>query len=83
MDLLTIFGLIFIIFFGLLSAVVSFYVYVKYCHPLDKDFPLVWPVRVIIIIGFAASIFNIFLIPVDYMATYEKRGEKIGINLNL
>ncbi len=53
------------------SVVVSFYFYVIYSHPLDKDFVGVWVFRCIIIIGQTIGFVMMFILPVDLLSTYK------------
>ena len=83
MNATDIFGLIFValVFFG--SAYISFYLYVVFSHPMDKDFPGVWIVRVIIVIGSVLAFMLIFILPLDLLSAYEKRNMPFGFNFEM
>lgn len=83
MEVLDIVGLVFVglIFVG--ALVVSTYVFVFFCHPLDKDFPGVWIFRGYIIIGLTFAFMLIFMIPVDFLSTYKERNLSWGFNFNM
>ena len=66
-----IFGMVFVglVFIG--SLFVSFYIYVFMSHPLDRDFPGIWIVRAVIVLGMTISFMMAFILPVDFLSTYE------------
>lgn len=71
MNATDIFGIIFVLFVFAGSAFVSFYMYVQFSHPLDRDFVGIWIVRTLIVLGMTIAFMMIFILPIDYLSTYE------------
>ena len=71
MNLYDIVGYCFIAVVFVAVTVVSFYTFVYYSHPLDKDIPGVWPLRAVIIIGLIFAKLMIFMLPLDYLCAYK------------
>jgi len=71
MDLFDIFGLIFVgaVFIG--AFAVSLYILVYFSHPLDKDIPGVWIIRVQVILGMTVAFMMVFIVPVDLLSSYQ------------
>ena len=71
MNVTDIVGIVFVLIVFGGSLFVSFYLYVQFSHPLDRDFPGIWIVRVIIVVGMTLAFMMIFILPIDYLSTYE------------
>ena len=69
---MNIFGLIMVLFMAVASVAVSFYVFVFFSHPQDKDFMGVWVVRGLIVLGIAISTMILLLIPIDMFSAHEQ-----------
>jgi multisubunit Na+/H+ antiporter MnhB subunit len=71
MNLYDIMGYCFIGVIFVAIVVVSFYIFVYYSHPLDRDIPGIWPLRVVIITGLVFAFLMIFMLPLDYLCAYK------------
>ena len=83
MNALDIFGIIFMMLVFCGAAFSSFYLYVMYSHPMDKDFEGVWCVWGVIIFGFTLAFMMIFILPIDLLSTYEERNMPFGFNFDM
>lgn len=53
------------------AIAISVYLFIYYSHPLDKDIPGIWVLRVVIILGLVIAIMMTFLLPIDYLCAYQ------------
>lgn len=83
MNALDIFGIIFVMIVLAMTAFCSFYLYVKFSHPMDTDFQGVLVVRIFIVTGLTVSLMMIFILPIDLLSTYKERNIPFGFNFNM
>lgn len=72
MELMDVFGIIFIALTALCCLAASFYIYVYFAQPQEKEFKGVWWVRGLIVVSLATIFFAVFLLPMDMIAQYEE-----------
>lgn len=71
MNALDYFGIIFCILVLIGAIFCSFYIYVKFNHPMDTDYVGVWFTRVVIIAGLTCAFMMVFILPIDLLSTYK------------
>ena len=81
-EILDIFGVVFICLFTIASTFLSYYILSKYSHKREKEYPLKKITRAIIIIGMVAISLIIVLLPIDFLSVSEERNIRIGLNYN-
>lgn len=83
MDALDYFGIIFcgLVLVGAIFC--SFYLYVKFSHPMDTDYVGVWFTRIVIIAGLTCAFMMVFILPIDLLSTYKERNMPFGFNFDM
>lgn len=83
MNALDYFGIIFVALILAGSAFCSFYLYVRFYHPMDTEFQGVILSRVLIVSGLTAALMMIFILPIDLLSTYKERNMPFGFNFEM
>ena len=63
-------GFVFVGLIFVASVVISIYMFVYFSHPLDQDFLFAYFTKIIIIIGMTVSSMMVFIVPVDFLSTW-------------
>lgn len=71
MDVMDIIGIVFVALITLGSVGIAIYLFVHYAHPMDKDYRFAYFTKVWIIIGLTFVFVLVFIIPIDFLCTYQ------------
>lgn len=81
-EILDIFGVVFICLFTIAVSFFSFFTLSKFSHEKEKEFPLKIPVRALIILGMSLIPLIIILMPIDFLTVSKFKNIRLGLNFN-